>query len=196
MGLFGFGGGGEISGYNKGKVEELRGAINTTAQSSAEAIIKELESGVIVPMSTVWYAEEAQQYFEGFKAAVAACGATIHEVFDKFRENVEKTGADWATSTGGEAPTLPVLDEIVLDLPVDAILNINGAGDRMLDEPGVKKVIGSLPTVEQNIKSSLNALAAQLEADTAFLGHGQGAAVQNCLVKVADAVHKIFVFLL
>jgi len=66
----------------------------------------------------------------------------------------------------------------------------------MLDEPGVQKVIGSLPTVEQNIKSSLNALAAQLEADTAFLGHGQGAAVQNCLVKVADAVHKIFVFLL
>ena len=198
MGFYLNGGGaaGDVSGYNKGKVEELRDSINNTAKACGDAVVEELHSGIVVPMSSKWFAEEAQDYFEGFATAVKECGVTIKEVFDQFRANVESTGGEWATATGGEAPTLAAIDDVELNLDVSAILNMNGAGDRSLDEDGVQGIVDSIPTVEAAIKSRLTGLANQLNAETAFLGHGQGAAVQACFVKVAEAVHQIFNYLL
>ena len=195
--LFGGGASGEVSGYNSGKVEELREVINTTAQSCGETIVQTLESDIITPMSQAWYAEEAQEYFEAFKEQVKASGQTIKEVFDGFRDNVQKTGAEWATATGaGEGPTLEPIDDVTLDLDVSAIEATNGAGDRSLDESAVQTVVDNLPSVEDSIKESLSGLAQNLDASTAFLGHGQGEAVQACFVKVSEAVHKIFEFIL
>lgn len=188
---------GEISGYNEQAVVDLRDVINNTAQSTKDVIIEELTNGVITPMSTVWYAEEAQEYFAGFAENVKSSGTTIKEVFDGFRANVQKTGEDWAEATGAEStPTLSELDDVVLELNVDAIEAKNAAGDRSLDEDGVDTVIGSLEGVEETIKSRLSGLAQDLDASTAFLGHGQGESVQNCFVKVAESVHKIFEYLL
>ncbi len=197
MGLLFGGASGEVSGYNSENVKALRGAINDTAQACGETIVSTLETDIITPMSTAWYAEEAQQYFEGFKAQVKASGETIKEVFEGFRGNIEKTGEEWATATGAaEAPTLDPLDDVELDLNIEAILAVNEAGDRSLDEAAVEQVVNNLSSTEATIKDSLTGLAENLDASTAFLGHGQGDAVQACFVKVTEAVHKIFEFIL
>jgi len=187
---------GEISGYNKSKVEDLRDSINDAAQSVSEIVIDELKNGVIIPISSAWYAEEAQQYFEEFRESVAACGVTVHDSFDKLRIQIEKTGKEWAIATNGEEPTLAELDEVILDLDVSNILHTNTIGDRMLDEGKVHRVIASLPNIEQSIKMRIHALSYKIQAESAFLGHGQSAAIQNCFNNVSSVIHKVFEFLL
>ena len=198
MGLFGgsSSSGGEMSGYNKAQVEALRDVINKAAQDSASGIVEELTNGVVTPMSTCWYAEEAQQFFQTFaNDGVAKCGEAIKAIFDEFRANVEKTGAAWAEATGAAdagTPHLAPLDDVNLVLNVDAIEAVDGSGNRYLNEGEVEKVVGSLETVEANIKTRLSGIANNLDATTAFLGHGQGEAVRSCFDKVSGVVHTIF----
>lgn len=187
--------GGEVSGYNKGKIEALAEKINSTAQQAGEGIKEELENGIITPMSDKWYAPEAVEFFESFKSTVAQSGAVITEVFDTFRQAVQDAGTNWAENTKGEAPTLSPVNTVEIELNISAIQAINGAGDVSLDESGATSVAGTLGEIEQNIKTRLENLAQGLADGTEFLGHGQAEKVSECFVKVSGEVHKIFKFL-
>lgn len=191
------GAGGDVSGYNKEAVEALRDVINSTAQSTASVIVEELTNYVVTPMSTAWYAEEAQEYFTTWSTEVVAkTGETIQKVFDGFRDNVQKTGEAWAEATKGVAPVLAPIDDVTVTLSVDAIQATNEAGDRSLDEAAVDKVKSSLSACEEAIKTGLSGLAQNLDASTAFLGHNQGQKIQECFIRVAEAIHKIFEYVL
>ena len=181
------------SGFNAGKVVALRKDINKAAKSVGEHIVDEIENGVIIPMSSAWYAEEAQKYFEKFAEAVARVGEAVTQLFDGFRGNVQTTGQEWSTATGStEEIVLPAIDKVELVLKTTAIKAKDGAGNRYLDENKVIQIAGQLETVESKIQTELKNIANQLDASTSFLGHNQGEAIKNCFEKVAEEVHNIF----
>ena len=186
----------EISGYNKERIETLRDVINATAQSVAADVVDELHSGIIVPMSEAWYAEEAQHYFETFAQRVKETGERIKQTFDEFRVRIQKTGEAWASVAQGEAPVLAELEQVDMVLSTSEIKNVDSVGNRALNEAKVQVVIGSLDKVEQNIKTRLARLAQNLDASTSFLGHGQGVAISEYFGRVVDAVHGLFSYLL
>ena len=70
MGLFGLGGG-EVSGYNATEVEALADVISSTAQKAGAGIVERLHNEIVVPMSSVWYAPEAQEFCQKFSETVA-----------------------------------------------------------------------------------------------------------------------------
>ena len=190
---------GEKVGYNAQQVAELRTAINEACKESVSKVSEELTSWIVKPMSTAWYAEEAQTYFEGFKEQVKSSCTTIQQVFDGFRANILQTATDWANATGaGDAgiPELTAIDTPEIEFSVEAIENMDGSGNRFLDEDAVQAVIGDIPSCEEAISSDLQAIAQKLDASASFLGGGQAAAMQDCFVKVAEAVHQIFQFIL
>lgn len=193
MGIFGDGG--SVSGYNCEQVNSLRDVINNVAMKSGERIVERLHSEIIVPMSTSWYAPEAVNFFNEFAQAVATSGERITEAFDMFRAAVESAGRNWAENTEGEAPSLAAIDLVELKLNVSEIQPKTPNGDVMINEGDANRVAGKLSDVELTIKSDLQNLAKDLEAETAFLGHGQAEAVQNCFVTVSGEIHKIFKFL-
>lgn len=193
MGLFG-GSGGEVSGYNCEKVNALRNVINKTAQESGKSIVETLRSDIVVPMSSAWYAPEAVTFFEGFAKTVKASGEGITEAFDSFRAAVEKAGANWAESTSGETPSLPAIETVELVLDYSAI-QPNNAGNITIDEASASSIASKLGEVEATIKSNLEGLAGSLDAETAFIGHGQADALQKCFVTVSGEIYKIFKYL-
>lgn len=194
MGLFGGSGSGEISGYNCEQVNALRDVINSTAEQAGNGIVERLHSDIVVPMSSVWYAPEAVDFFEGFATTVKASGENITKAFDAFRGAVESAGKNWAENTGGEAPSLPAIDTVELDLNVSDIQPENG-GNVTIDEGQASTIAGNLTEVEEGIKSDLESLAEGLNAETAFIGHGQADALQTCFVQVSGEIHKIFKYL-
>ena len=103
MGLFGLGGG-EISGYNATEVEALADVISSTAQKAGEGIVERLHNEIVVPMSSVWYAPEAQEFFQKFSETVASAGENITAAFDAYRQAVQDAGKNWAENTKGTAP--------------------------------------------------------------------------------------------
>lgn len=189
-----FGGSGNVTGYNCGQVNALRDTINNVAIKAGENIVERLHSDIIVPMSSVWYAPEAVEFFTGFAATVKASGEGITNAFDAFRGAVESAGKNWAENTQGEAPSLPAIDMVNLELNVSDILSDN-AGNVTIDENQATTIADKLPEVEAAIKSDLEGLAATLNAETAFMGHGQAEAVQSCFVQVSGEIHKIFKYL-
>lgn len=193
MGLFGFGGS-EMTGYNCEQVNALRDVINNTAQEAGRNIVERLHSDIIVPMSTVWYAPEAVTFFEGFADIVKDSGTNITQAFDLFRAAVQAAGQNWAENTGGQAPELATLEEVILTLNVSDIQPEN-AGSVLIDEKQATNIANKLGQVEENIKSELQALANNLDAESAFIGHGQADALQKCFVNISGEIHKIFKYL-
>lgn len=194
MGLFGGSSGGEISGYNCSQVNALRDVINNTAQQAGTGITDRLHNDIIVPMSSVWYAPEAVQFFEGFATTVKASGENITAAFDSYREAVQQAGQNWAENTGGETPSLPSIDAVDLTLNVSDIQPEN-AGNVTIDEGQATSIANSLPQVEEGIKADLETLAQNLNAESAFIGHGQSDALRNCFVQISGEIHKIFKYL-
>lgn len=184
-----------FTGYNKEQVEELRSAINTTAQSAAEGIIEKLGSGIITPISAAWFAPEAIEFFEKFAEVVAQSGANIQTIFETFKQYIEEAGANWAQNTGGEVPVLPTLDEITLNLDISAIKEKASNGDVGVFENDAMAVANGLNSVQEDIKANLESLAKQLDAATAFIGGSQAESIQNCFVAVSGEVHRIFSYL-
>lgn len=190
MGLFGA----NLTGYNCQKVNELRNAINNTAQQSAQGIVERLNSDIVVPMSSAWYAPEAVTFFEGFASTVKATGENITAAFDAFRAAVESAGRSWAENTGGEIPSLPAIDTVQLNLNISSIQN-NNAGNVVIDENRATAIANRLQEVEEGIKNDLRNLAGNLNAETAFIGQGQAEALENCFVTISGEIHKIFKYL-
>ena len=193
MRLFG-GGSGEISGYNCERINALRDVINNTAEQAGNGIVERLHNDIVVPMSSVWYAPEAVDFFEGFATTVKSSGESITAAFDAFRGAIESAGKNWAENTGGEAPSLPAIDAVELDLNVSDIQPNNG-GNVTIDEGQAGTIAGSLTEVEEGIKSDLERLAGGLNAESAFIGHAQADALQSCFVKVSGEINKIFKYL-
>lgn len=191
MGLFGNSG---MTGYNCEQVNALRNVINDTAQQAGQGIVDRLHSDIIVPMSTVWYAPEAVTFFEGLAETVKDSGTNITQAFDAFRAAVEAVGKNWADNTGGEVPMLPTLDNVELNLNVSDIQPENG-GNVGIDENEATNIANKLGQVEENIKSELRSLANNLDAESAFMGHGQAEALQQCFVSISGEIHKIFKYL-
>lgn len=189
---------GEISGFNRLNAEKLRLTIQQTAESVGQNIADEITRGIITPMADAWYAEDAVTFFGKFKDTVNQQAEQIKESFNTFKNNIESTTNSWSEFTGAESVSMPDIDapaEIKID--ISSIQPKNGNGDRALDEDKVEAVITSnIPSTEEAIKSQLATLAQNLDAETSFLGHGQGAAVQSCFTEVVNAVHKIFESLL
>lgn len=184
-----------FTGYNAERVNELRGVINSTAQASSTSIVEILEADIIAKMAEVWYAPEAVTFFGNFATAVAQAGTHLHSAFDQFRLAIQESGVFWAENTGGEAPSLGELDEVKLILNIGAIQEKNAAGDVVIDVDSANTVANSLGDVEAKIKSELESLAQNLDANTAFIGGGQAEALSECFIRVTGEVHKIFSFL-
>lgn len=193
MGLFG-GTNANLTGYNCERVQELRDVINNTAQQSGQGIVERLNSDIIVPMSTAWYAPEAVTFFEGFASTVKATGQNITAAFDAFRAAVEAAGRSWAENTGGDMPRLPAIDSVELNLNVSSI-QTNNAGNVVIDQNQANAVANRLQEVEEGIKNDLRNLAGNLNAETAFIGQGQAEALENCFVTISGEIHKIFKYL-
>lgn len=193
MGLFG-GGSSNVSGYNCEQVNALRDVINNTATEAGQNIVERMHNDIIVPMSTVWYAPEAVEFFKGVADTVKSSGDNITSAFDSFRAAVEAAGRNWAENTGGEVPSLPSIDQVDLTLNVSEIQE-NNAGSVTIDESEATNIASKLPQVEEGIKSDLEALASKLNAESAFIGHGQSESLQQCFVTVSGEIHKIFKYL-
>lgn len=183
-----------ISGYNCQKINELRDVINSRAQQAGNGIVERMHNEIIVPMSTVWYAPEAVEFFGGLAETVRACGQGITQAFDAFRDAVQQAGTNWAENTGGEVPMLTSIDAVELNLNVSDIQPDNN-GNVTIDEAQANTIAANLTEVEASIKSDLEAFAANLNAETAFIGHGQGSALQECFTRISGEIHKIFKYL-
>jgi hypothetical protein len=184
-----------MTGYNQAEVENLRDVINSTAQAASTGIVDRLHTEIIVPMSKAWYAPEAQTFFQEFATVVANSGENIKNAFDLFKNCVQEAGSNWAENTGGQAPVLANLDDVTLNLSVSEILEKDDAGNVGIIDSSAEAVVNTLATVEDEIKSDLQSLAANLNAETAFLGGSQASAIQECFVKVSGEIHKIFSYL-
>ena len=186
---------GNMTGYNSQNIAALRDVIDRTAQSVAEKVVTRLHDEIIRPISEAWHAPEAVDFFTKFAETVKGTGQNIRDIFDSFRKAVEQAGSIWAENTGGEAPTLGAISDVNLELPVREIQVKDSAGNVGIDEDAANKIANNLTNVEEEIKSDMEAVANELDASTAFLGHGQAEAVAECFIKINLEIHLIFKFL-
>ena len=185
-----------FTGYNPNKVKDLRNSINSTiAPKVKDAIINELKTGIVTPISTAWYTQEGKDYFDAFSEAVKNTGPIIEEIFNAFIKGLEIAANNWAENVQSkDRITLPNLSGLNLKLDVSAVKKDKG-GDIGIDEAAATQVANNAAQVKTNVNNELRTLSKSLSATSAFLGQGQAEAVEACFTKIQDEVAKIFSFL-
>lgn len=182
------------TGYNCERIEELSKTISDVADHVAEDIVETLQNGVVKPMSTTWYAPDAVTFFDGVAETVKKSANSIEETFDNFGQNIENAGRAWADQTGGKRPNIKKIGNIKLKLDVSSILKDN-AGNVTINQVEAERIASKLSSIEAELKSKLAKHAAQLQAETAFIGGRQADSIENCFKKITQEVSKIFAYL-
>ena len=177
----------EETGYNKKEIENLINNINDSLEKTGEAITDSLYEGIILPMSTAWYAPEAQEFFEEFKEEVKASGQVINTSFDNFRLAIQKAGELWAQNTQGEVPVLPEVTGVELNLNITPIQSEDN-GRIVINGNEAAKVAMSLSEIEEEIKSKIASITRNLDLDTSFIGRGQSQAILNCFTDIYSSI--------
>ncbi len=192
FGLFGD----DISGYNKEEIEKkLTSTLNELLAEIGKIVTTDLKAGLVDPISTKWYAKEAQDYFNDVVAPhVYNSGIAIRGLLQDFSDAIEKSGQRWSLRTGNEAPKLGEINSIgsSFKLDVSAIQKTAEGGAAVLYEKDVNDIATGLTKVEDQINDEIKALGNKMDASTSFLGHGQAEALKGCLDKIIAEIHKMF----
>lgn len=187
----------EITGYSKQEIEnKLTGVLNELLEGIGKIVTTNLKTGLVDPISTKWYAQEAQDYFKDSVApSVKNSGIAIRGLLQDYAKAIERGGLRWANRTGNEAPKIGEINDIGsnYDLNVDAIKKIRESdGAAVLYEKDVNDIATGLTRVEENINDEIKALGNKMDASTSFLGHDQAEAIKGCLDKIIAEIHKMF----
>ena len=184
------------SGFNKGKIEELGETMKASYNLLNNQIGEKIQAQLFVPMSTKWYAPEAQDYFNNKVAPkIIETGIKMGEAYNYFKDWIQQTGTDWAQNTGNSG-NAPVLCEIpktgIQNVDASIIVDQDGDGNIFLNETLAIAVAANLPSLHKEILNMVKAEHEKLDASMSFFGHGQAQAATRCFVRVADAIGELF----
>ena len=188
----------QITGYNKDEIEKkLKGCLNDLVEDIGHIVTRNLKTGLVNPISTKWYAKEAQEYFQNTVAPnVKSSGETIRGLLADYAVQISRSGKRWANITGNEAPVLGEGDiqgiDTFYDLDVEAIKKTRSDGAAALYEAAVNDIAPGLTKVEENINNEIKALGNKMNASTSFLGHEQAEEVKKCLDRIIAEIDKMF----
>lgn len=186
----------DITGYNKDEIEtKLTGCLNDLVAEIGNIVVRNLKTGLVDPISTKWYAKEAQDYFkDSIAPSVKSSGETIRGLLVDYADKIENAGKRWGNTTGNEPPVLGEINEIGTnyDLNVDAIQKTRSDGAAVLYEKDVNDIATGLTRVEETINNEIIALGNKMNASTSFLGHEQAEEIKKCLDKIIAEIHKMF----
>lgn len=182
-------------GYNKGAVEEIRTQTNTMAQETGNIIIDAIKNNIINFVAERWYSEVAVTYFEEFKNVLKSKEDGITAIFQSFNAKMKRAGDEWAQTTQGEAPDMPPIETITLDLDVSNISNVDANQSRWIEEGLQTSILQPIEDARAEVKSYIENKAYEVDASLAFLGGGQAEAVNTAADQLDEAVNDILNFL-
>ena len=186
----------DVGGYDKRKVEDLATTIQDTYEAVCDKIETKLNEDFITPMSTVWYAPEAKEYFEGVAQDVENMADTMRQAYSNYRDWIQAAGENWWENTkgsggGGLKPELKTISDENITLSVKKIKESQGNTVKM-DEQACYNIADRLDTIRTECLNIVKTEHAKLNASSAFLGHGQAQAANDCFVEVANAIDQLF----
>ena len=192
----GFGGGDDQLGYNHIEIGKIHDEVDTIAKATAKAIEDAMSTDIVQPMSTMWYAPEAITFFTQFKKTVEDAAGTLTEAFNGFITNVNNAQTAWSKKTGEGATThVEEIGNLSITIDISSIKE-EDSGSIMLYKTKALGHADSLGTVQTRLSKAIADQKTALEnLNQAFLGGGQGAAVEHCFEVVLGAIAQIFDFL-
>ncbi len=183
-------------GYNHIEIGKIHDEVDTIAKATAKAIEDAMGTDIVQPMSTMWYAPEAVEFFTEFKKTVEAAAGTLTEAFNGFITNVNNAQTAWSDKTGGGAKTeVQAIGNLSITIDISSIKEEDN-GSIMLYKSKALAHADSLAAVQTRLTKAIADQKAALEnLNQAFLGGGQGAAVEHCFEVVLGVIAQIFDFL-
>lgn len=181
-------------GYNKGEIENIRNAINDQAQETAKVIVREINQ-LVEHSSKLWYSEVAQEYFKTFASNVSEYEDKITQIFQQFNQLIADAGASWAERTEGEAPNMPEIEKVSLEIDVSPIQATNEHGDRYIEDGIEEEVSFHVSTAKTAIKFFVDDVADRANLSLAFIGGDQSDGIKQAAKNLTGAVDSMLDFL-
>ena len=184
------------TGYNYIEMANLFAKILDVAIETKSILSRYLNEEVIDPMSKLWYAPEAKDFFKSFQRTVADEEKNIDKAFQFFVDKIDLAQHDWSEETeGGEVAEKVTIETENIFLNVAKIKDQND-GNIYIAERSALNFAEGLTSLREKIVSDIKTQETLLkEASLAFIGDDQGAAIQKCFEDVLKTISDIFDFL-
>ncbi|MBQ6539376.1 MAG: hypothetical protein IJL76_03780 [Bacilli bacterium] len=184
------------TGYNYVEMANLFTEVSNIATQTKRIVSKYLNDDLIDPMSKLWYAPEAREFFKKFQAVVREAEEEMDGAFQGFIDSLYKAQKAWSVKTkGGEtAESITIRTEKIF-LYI-AKFKDQREGNIYIDEKGALTFVEGLNTIQQKLTNELMDQKADLtSAALAFVGNNQAEGIQKCFDKVVSSISDIFDFL-
>jgi len=194
-------------GFNEEKIKKVAEEIQTSADEAIASIISMIETNIVTPVSGLWVAEEAVDYFGKFKEYCDKIPYAVYYYFDTFRQRLELAYKRWIANTGAGAEfeagmasaatvSLPAIapNGELKQLDVSSIISITEAGDRGANTEGLEEFILTLGTVKESIISAIK-VDTLTSIEVALIGGSQSTSASTAFTHVYDLIEDIFDFL-
>ncbi len=184
------------TGYNYIEVANLFAKVLDVATETKSILSRYLNEEVIDPMSKLWYAPEAKEFFKSFQRTVAEEEKNIDKAFQFFVDKIDLAQHDWSEETeGGEVAEKVTVETEKIFLNVAKIKDQND-GNIYIAERSALNFAEGLTSLREKIVSDIKTQETLLkEASLAFIGDDQGAAIQKCFEGILKTISDIFDFL-
>ena len=189
----------DARGYNPYLFQELGRKIGDSETQASIIIAQKLNEGLIIPISHAWYTQEGKDYFENLCHSVIAVTVKnqIEEIYQAFWQGVLDAGIVWADNTKNEAPTMPQLPSIAIQLHADNILPYTYPDRNVIIKvEECTAIADNLVNVKEQIIDEISKLHADLDSEAQFIGGEQSEAVRELFVRLTKIIDELFQLIL
>lgn len=183
-------------GYNYVEMANLFTEVSNIATQTKRIVSKYLNDDLIDPMSKLWYAPEAREFFKKFQSVVRDAEEEMDGAFQSFVESIDRAQRSWSVKTKGGKTAKSVTIRTEKIFLYVAKFKEQRDGNVYIDERGALAFADGLNTIQQKLTNELVDQKAELtNASLAFIGNNQSEGVQKCFDRVMKSVGDIFDFL-
>lgn len=182
---------GDDYGYNREQIENIGQEINNQAALVADNIVSTIKNEIVAKVAVDWMARVAVECFEEYKEKVKAKEADVTAVFQTFSQKLGEAGARWADETHNDAPSMPAIETVLLDLDISEVQESDSNGDVFIKEGISTSVTGYIENAREMMKEYIAKLAAETDASLAFFGGGQSDAIREAAAAIGDEIDSM-----
>ncbi len=184
------------TGYNYVEVANLFTEVSNVATQTKRIVSKYLNDDLIDPMSKLWYAPEAKEFFKRFQGVVKESEEEMDAAFQAFVDKLDLAQQSWSEKTKGGKTAKAVsirTEKIFLNI---AKFKDQRDGNIYIDEKGALVFADNLSTIQQKLTNELMDQKVELtNVALAFIGNNQSEGIQKCFDKILKSIGEIFDFL-
>ena len=185
-----------VYGFDNNEIAQLRVKVSTSLTRLGEDVASKLQSEVLDPLMTNWFAPEAVTYLQSLQNTIQSYKQPIVEIYNAYLQTLDSAIHYWGETTNyADAKTHQYQAFSVADCPLNVYVNNakseNGSQVGMVYSECMN-IVNRLPQIRTEVNGAITSAQALLNETSALLGGTQAEEIKNLFTRIGTIINRLF----